>query len=31
VQLAIVVSTSVAVVVAIVFIIGYLIDKNTEA
>lgn len=30
-QLAIVVSTTVAVTIAIVFVIGYLIDKNTEA
>ena len=30
-QLAIIVSTTVAVGVVIVFIIGYLIDKNTEA
>jgi len=30
-QLAIIVSTTVAVGVIIVFIIGYLIDKNTEA
>jgi hypothetical protein len=31
VQLAIIVSTTVAVVIAVVFAIGYLIDKNTEA
>ena len=30
-QLAIIVSTTVAVTLAIVFAIGYLIDKNTEA
>jgi hypothetical protein len=31
VQLAIIVSTTVAIVIAVVFAIGYLIDKNTEA
>jgi hypothetical protein len=31
VQLALIVSTTVAVVIVIVFALGYLIDKNTEA
>jgi hypothetical protein len=31
VQLSIIVSTTVAVALAIVYVIGYLIDKNTEA
>jgi hypothetical protein len=30
-ELAIIVSTTVAVTIAVVFVLGYLIDKNTEA